>query len=167
MQDVDAYLIGKLFQRRLKQFGRFLQPRPNGRISRAALLKQQAISYDADVHTTVNPYVKGANETEKAQFEKTAPPEVIERCKWEARPIEFPGAGKNFNLTAQSKIATLPRLSVLWDSMVEQERAYVTAEKATLRQQREQAELRLKALEAGDAPLLPPRLVGRARIGAE
>ena len=133
----------------------------------AALLKQQAISYDADVHTTVNPYVKGANETEKAQFEKTAPPEVIERCKWEARPIEFPGAGKNFNLTAQSKIATLPRLSALWDSMVEQEREYVASEKVTLQRQRSEAEQKLKALEAaGDTPQ-PLRIAQRTRIGVE
>jgi hypothetical protein len=132
----------------------------------AAVLKQKAITYDADSHA-LNPYVNGADETEKAQFHKNAPPEVIERCTWEARPIEFPGAGKTFNLTAQSKISAIPRLSAIWDSMVEAERSYVAFEKATLRQQREQAELRLKALEAADAAPAPPRMASRAKVGIE
>jgi multidrug efflux pump subunit AcrA (membrane-fusion protein) len=108
-----------------------------------------------------------ANESEKAQFIRNADQATVERCKWEARPIEFPGAGKNFNLTAQSKIATVPRLSALWDAMVEQERVYVTAEKAALQQQRQAAEARLKELEAAAGTPQPERLLQRARIGAE
>jgi len=101
------------------------------------------------------------------QFVKNASPELVARCQWEAKPVEFPGAGKNFNLTAQSKISTIPRLSAIWDSMISQEREYVMAEKASLRQQREQAEARLKALEAASDAPQPPRIVQRARIGAE
>jgi hypothetical protein len=131
----------------------------------AAILKKKAISYDADTHR-VNVFANGANETDKAQFLKSAPPEVVDRCKWEARPIEFPG-GKNFNLTAQSKIATVPRLSAVWDAMVEHEREYVASEKASLRQQRLEAEKRLQALEASDDAPQPPRIAQRARVGAE
>lgn len=83
----------------------------------AAILKQKALSYDADTHR-VNVFANGANETDKATFVKNAPPEVVERCKWEATPVAFPTA-KNFNLTAQSKIATVPRLSALWTAMTE------------------------------------------------
>jgi hypothetical protein len=132
----------------------------------AAILKKKAMSYDAGTHQ-VNVFANStSSETDKAAFLKNAPPEVVERCKWEARPIEFPGA-QNFNLTAQSKIASVPRLSALWDAMVEQEREYVTAEKATLRQQRSEAEARLKALEATSDTPQPPRLAQRARVGRE
>jgi len=132
----------------------------------AALLKQKAVSYDADTHAA-NPYVNNADETTKGQFHKNAPPEVIARAKWESRPIEFPGAGKHFDLTKQSKISTNPKLSVLWDSMVEREREYVASEKVTLRQQRLEAEKRLQALEAADAAPQPARIAARARIGVE
>jgi hypothetical protein len=132
----------------------------------AAILKQQAVEYNADSHTA-NVYVNGANETEKAQFVKTAPPEIVERCKWEARPIEFPTAGKHFDLTKQSKISTIPRLSAIWDAMVEAEREYVASEKTALKQQRSEAELRLKALEAADAVPQPPRIAQRVRLGVE
>jgi hypothetical protein len=131
--------------------------------TQAKLLKQKALSYDADSHQAnifANP---NASETDKALFVLNAPPEVIEQCRREAKEIEFPTA-KNFNLTAQSKIATIPRLSALWDSMVEEERQYVTAEKAALSKQRTEAEMRLKALEAGDTPQQPrPQ---RAMIGS-
>ena len=132
----------------------------------AALLKQQAITYDNDTHVA-NPYVNGANETDMGKFMKNASPELVERCKWESKEVEFPGAGKNFNLTAQSKIATIPRLSAIWDSMVSQEREYVATERATLQRQRIEAESRLKALEAADAAPAPPRMATRARVGAE
>ena len=132
----------------------------------AALLKQQAVTYDADTHIA-NPYVTGTNKTDMGRFIKNASPELVARCQWEAKPVEFPGAGKNFNLTAQSKISTIPRLSAIWDSMISQEREYVTSEKATLQRQQAEAAARLKALESADAAPLPPRMVGRARIGVE
>jgi hypothetical protein len=134
--------------------------------AQAAIEKKKALSYDSDSHQ-LNVFVNGANETEKAQFFRNAPPEVVERCKWEARPIEFPTAGKNFDLTKQSKILSVPRLSALWDAMVEEEREFVAAEKVALRQQRSEAESRLRALEAADAAPQPPRLAQRARLGAE
>jgi hypothetical protein len=131
----------------------------------AALLKQKTLTYDADTHA-INPYVNGANETERGQFVKNASPEVAERCKWEAAPVTFPTA-KDFNLTATSKIATVPRLSALWGAMNEQEREYVVAEKTALQQQRSAAETRLKALEAASGTAEPPRIASRVRIGAE
>jgi len=106
-------------------------------------------------------------ETEKAQFVKNAPPEVVERCKWEAKPVTFPTAGKNFDLTQQSKISTIPRLSALWSAMNESEREYVVAAKAAAKQQRIEAETRLKELEAASGTPQPPRLAQRARLGAE
>jgi hypothetical protein len=133
----------------------------------AAILKKKKLSYDADMHQANVFANANASETDKAAFIKNAPAEVAERCRWEAREIEFPGAGKNFNLTAQSRISTIPRLSAIWDSMISQEREYVMAEKASLRQQREQAEARLKALEAASGTPQPERLVQRARVGAE
>jgi hypothetical protein len=51
--------------------------------------------------------------------------------------------------------------------MTEQEREYVPTEKVALRQQREQAEARLKALEAASDAPQPPRLAARARVGAK
>ena len=130
------------------------------------LLKGKALAYDADSHR-VNVFVKpDASETDKAQFLKNAPAEVIEQCRREAKPIEFPGA-TTFNLTQQSKISTIPRLSALWDAMISQEREYVAHEKATLQQQRSEAEARLKALEAASSIPTPPRIAARARVGAE
>jgi hypothetical protein len=131
----------------------------------AAVLKQKALTYDADTHK-MNIYVNGANETDKAQFVKNAPPEVAERCKWEAKPVTFPQA-KDFDLTQQSKIASVPRLSALWNAMTEQEREYVTAEKAALQQQQSEAAARLKALEAASGIPQPQRIAQRVRLGAE
>jgi len=132
----------------------------------AATLKRQAITYNADSHA-INPWVNGADETTKGQFVKNAPPEVVERCRWESREVTFPAAGKNFDLTATSKIATVPRLNAIWSAMNEQEREFVMAEKASLRQQQSEAAARLKALEAASGTPEPPRMAQRARIGAE
>jgi hypothetical protein len=131
----------------------------------ATLLKRKALVYDSDTHT-VNPWVNGANETEKAKFVRNADKAAIERCQWEAKPVTFPHA-QDFDLTAQSKIASVPRLSALWNAMTTQEGEYVTAEKAALQRQRQEAETRLHALEASDTAPQPPRLAARARIGAE
>ncbi len=51
--------------------------------------------------------------------------------------------------------------------MNEQEREYVTAEKATLQAQQAEAAARLKALEAASETPQPPRIAQRVRIGAE
>jgi len=90
----------------------------------------------------------------------------VERCKWESKPVTFPHA-KDFDLTQQSKIASVPRLSALWNAMTTQEGEYVTAEKVALQHQRSEAEARLKALEAGSIIPQPPRMAARARVGAE
>jgi hypothetical protein len=130
-------------------------------------LKQRTVVYDSDTHTA-NVFANGTtNQTDIAAFHRNASPEIIARCKWEAREVTFPTAGKDFDLTQVSKIATVPKLSALWNAMNEQEREYVAHERVALRQQREQAELRLKALEAADAAPPPPRMAARARIGAE
>ena len=91
---------------------------------------------------------------------------TVERCKWESKPVTFPHA-KDFDLTQQSKIASVPRLSALWNAMTTQEGEYVTAEKVALQHQRSEAEARLKALEAGSIIPQPPRMAARARVGAE
>jgi hypothetical protein len=129
------------------------------------LLKQKALTYDADTHA-INPYANGANETDKATFVRNADKATVERCKWEAKPVTFPHA-KDFDLTQQSKIVSVPRLSALWNGMTESEHEYIVAEKLALRQQREQAEARLKQLEAASAIPTPPRLAQRAKVGME
>jgi hypothetical protein len=66
-------------------------------------------------------------------FHRNADPATVERCKWEAKPVTFPHA-KDFDLTQQSKIASVPRLSALWNAMTSQESEFVVAEKVALRQ---------------------------------
>jgi hypothetical protein len=126
----------------------------------AAILTQKTLTYNSDTHLA-NPYVDGSSETEKARFHRNADPATVERCKWEAKPVTFPTA-KNFDLTAQSKIA-----SALWNAMTEREREYVMAAKAAAQQQRIEAEARLKQLEAASDAPPPPRLAQRARVGRE
>lgn len=132
----------------------------------AAVLKKKALSYDADTHR-VNVFANStSSETDKAAFVKNAPPEVVERCRWESRQIEFP-TGKNSNLTIQSQIAKNSRLNALWGAMESHEREFRAAAKEAARQQREQAEAALKSLEAAEDAPQPPRLAQRARGGVE
>jgi hypothetical protein len=133
----------------------------------AAILKQRTAVYDSDTHTA-NVFANGTtNQTDIAAFHRNAPAEVIARCKWEAKPVTFPTAGKDFDLTQVSKISTIPHLSALWNAMNEQEREYVAHERVTLRQQQSEAAARLKALEAASGTPEPPRMAARARVGAE
>jgi hypothetical protein len=112
----------------------------------AAALAQKAITYNSDSHSA-NPFVNGANETERAQFVKNAPAHVVERCKQEARPIEFP-SGKNFNLTQQSKISTIPRLNALFTAALDREREWREGARAKARADIEAAKANLADLEA-------------------
>jgi hypothetical protein len=111
----------------------------------AAVLKQKAFRYDSH---SGNPFADGgANETDKAQFVKNAPPEVVERCKWEAKPVTFP-TGKGFNLTAQSQISRIPKLSALFNAMMEREREWREGARAKAKAEIEAAQKHLKDLEA-------------------
>ena len=88
---------------------------------------------------------------------QNAPPEVLERCQWESRPIEFPGAAEfQPHSTIENRHCSAPKRVMGRDGRAGTQ--LCVAAKAAAKQQREQAELRLKALEAGDAPPLPPGL---------
>jgi hypothetical protein len=112
----------------------------------AAVLAQKAVKYDADSHVA-NPFCNGANETDKAQFIRNADKATVERCKWEARAIEFP-TGKSFNLTQQSKISTIPRLNALFAGALNYEGEWREGARVKARADIEAAQKNLKELEA-------------------
>jgi hypothetical protein len=68
-------------------------------------------------------------------------------CKWEAQPIEFP-TGKNFNLTAQGKIARNPKLNGLFSAANNYERDWREGARAKARADIEAAKKNLQELEA-------------------
>jgi hypothetical protein len=105
--------------------------------------------YDADTHKA-NPYVNGANETERGKFEKEHP-DMVERCKAEAVPVGFP-TGKDFNLTAQGRIARTPKLAALFDGMRRHERQSISEARAKAKADIEAAQKNLKDLEAATIP---------------
>jgi hypothetical protein len=111
----------------------------------AANTKSRAIKYDADAHAA-NVFCNGANETDKAQFVRNADKATVERCKWEARPIEFP-IGKSFNLTAQGKISRNPKLNGLVSAANNYEREWREGARAKARADIETAQKHLKELE--------------------
>ena len=111
----------------------------------AAVLTQKAIKYDGDSHVA-NVFCNGANETEKAQFVRNADKVTLERCKWEARPIEFP-TGKSFNLTQQGKISRNPKLNGLISAANSYEREWREGARAKARADIEAAQKHLKELE--------------------
>jgi hypothetical protein len=111
-----------------------------------ARLTQKAVKYDADAHAA-NVFCNGASETDKAQFVRNADKAVLERCKWEAQPIEFP-TGKSFNLTAQSKIARNPKLNGLFNAANNYEREWREGARAKARADIETAKKNLQDLEA-------------------
>ena len=104
------------------------------------------MKYDSDSHAG-NVFANGASETEKAQFVRTGDTATVERCQWEARPIEFP-TGKGFNLTAQGQISRNPRLNALFGAMMEREREWRDGARAKARADIESAQRSLKELEA-------------------
>jgi len=112
----------------------------------AAVLKQKAMKYDSDSHLA-NVFANGASETDKALFVRNADKAVLERCKWEAQPIEFPTA-KNFNLTAQGKIARNPKLNGLFSAANNYERDWREGARAKARADIEAAKKNLQELEA-------------------
>jgi hypothetical protein len=111
----------------------------------AANLKLRAMKYDSDSHAG-NVFANGASETEKAQFVKNADAATVERCKAEAVPVTFP-TGKGFNLTSQSQISRIPKLSALFNGMMEREREWRDGAKAKARADIESAQRSLKELE--------------------
>jgi hypothetical protein len=112
----------------------------------AAALKQKAMKYDRDSHVA-NVFANGANETDKAQFVRNADKATLERCKWEAVPVQFP-TGKNYNLTQQSKISTIPRLSALFAAAMNHEREWREGARVKARADIEAAKKNLQDLEA-------------------
>jgi hypothetical protein len=112
----------------------------------AANLKLRAMKYDSDSHKA-NVFANGANETEKAAFVRNADAATVERCKAEAVPVTFP-TGKGFNLTSQSQISRIPKLSALFNGMIEREREWREGARAKARADLETAQKSLKELEA-------------------
>jgi hypothetical protein len=110
------------------------------------VLKQKAMKYDSDSHIA-NVFCNGANETDKAQFVRSADKATVERCKWEAVPVQFP-TGRNYNLTLQSKISTIPRLSALFTAAMNHEREWREGARVRVRADIEAAQKNLKELEA-------------------
>ena len=108
----------------------------------SANLKLRTIKYDSDSHAG-NVFANGASETEKAQFVRNADAATVARCKAEAAPVTFP-VGRAFNLTAQSQISRIPKLSALFNAMMEREREWREGARANI----ESAQKSLKELEA-------------------
>jgi hypothetical protein len=112
----------------------------------APALKQRALSYNSDSHRA-NVFVNGANESEKGNFVRNADAATLERCKWEAKEIQFP-VGKGYNLTQQGKISTIPRLQALFTAAQNCEREWREGARMKARQEIEAAQKNLKDLEA-------------------
>ena len=111
----------------------------------AANMKLRTMKYDSDSHAG-NVFANGASETEKAQFVRNADAATVERCKWEAVPVTFP-TGKGFNLTAQSQISRIPKLSALFNAMMERQREWRDGARAKAKADIESAQRSLKELE--------------------
>jgi hypothetical protein len=109
---------------------------------RKALL---AIPYDENVHK-LNPFL-GTNETAKADFVKRDP-DLAKFYQEEAHPVEIPLFGKNRNLTIGGRLAKDPATFALLKVAQRIHEQWNAEDKATLTQQRAEADAALRKLDA-------------------